>query len=129
MIQKTLITNSSTKLIGFATDIAGSDELARSGDAILFFSDQNDDKDHLHKQIAIIRQCLPDVKVVGITMPGNGVMHEYDNMGPMAGFSMMMLDTAKANLKDEEDRYLEGKKDRVTYQKFNNRCYQKAEEV
>ena len=98
MIQKTLITNSSTKLIGFATDIAGSDELARSGDAILFFSDQNDDKDHLHKQIAIIRQCLPDVKVVGITMPGNGVMHEYDNMGPMAGFSMMMLDTAKADV-------------------------------
>lgn len=98
MIQKTLITNKKDELYRYITELKSSPEYINAGERILFFGDQNNDEQHLRKQVAMIQDELPELKIVGTTMPGNGVMKEYGQNFIGAGYSFLMMENAKAEV-------------------------------
>ena len=79
MIQKTLITNNTDELYDYLNELAADEKYLSAGDRILLFSDQNCDPSHLKEQYKLIKGILPDIKIIGTSMPENSVFEEYAN--------------------------------------------------
>ncbi|MBQ9437537.1 MAG: response regulator, partial [Lachnospiraceae bacterium] len=98
MVQRTFITTKTEALREYILALKEDPVYQQASDKILFFSDQNDDRAHLHERMSLIREILPDIKIAGVTMPKGKVFEESNKHADMAGYSFLLFERSKMNV-------------------------------
>ena len=98
MKQKTLITSETKKLDNYLREIRDDNTHKNAENSIVFFSDQNDDPEHLKERLRHIKDHLPESRVVGVTMPKSNILLGHKDDTLLAGFSYLALEKSKMDI-------------------------------
>ncbi len=98
MLQKTLITEDGEELRNYLLELKYDPDYRNASDRVVFFSDQNEEKGHLRERTALIREILPEIKIIGMTMPPDRMLTDYADDAPRAGYSFLLFERSAATL-------------------------------
>ena len=96
MIQRTIITDDYHELIDKLTEWKEEPAVQRAASKLLLFSDQDDNIVHLHREMQAAEALLPDLLIVGITVPMVSMIQEFSGR-KMGGYSLIAMENSSVD--------------------------------
>ena len=97
MIQKTLVTDNTDKLLEYVQGLKETPEYKSSGEKLVVFSAPADSAENIEQRNALLSASMPDAKIVGMTTTEKR-RDEGDAVPAEESYSFLLMDRARADL-------------------------------